>query len=59
MDGIATAETSLFIYPGYRFGIVDQIITNFHLPNSTLMPMIAAFIGIDTLKQAYEIAKNE
>ncbi|MDD2745520.1 MAG: S-adenosylmethionine:tRNA ribosyltransferase-isomerase, partial [Candidatus Gracilibacteria bacterium] len=59
VDGIATAETSLFIYPGYRFGIVDQIITNFHLPNSTLMPMIAAFIGIDTLKQAYEIAKNE
>lgn len=58
-DGIATAETTIFIYPGYQFGIVDEIVTNFHLPNSTLMPMIAAFAGIERLKNAYEIAKLE
>lgn len=58
-EGVATAETSLFIYPGYRFGMVDEISTNFHLPNSTLMPMIAAFIGLDKLKELYELAKVE
>lgn len=58
-DGIATAETSIFIYPGYRFGIVDEIVTNFHLPNSTLMPMIAAFAGLERLREAYGIAKAE
>jgi len=58
-DGLATVETTIFIYPGYQFGIVDEIVTNFHLPNSTLMPMIAAFAGIDRLKNAYETAKLE
>ena len=53
-----TAETSIFIYPGYQFGIVDEIVTNFHLPNSTLMPMISAFAGLEALKEYYEIAKQ-
>lgn len=58
-EGVATAETTIFIYPGYRFGIVDEIVTNFHLPNSTLMPMISAFVGLDVLKELYELAKRE
>ena len=46
-------ETRLFITPGYRFRIVDALITNFHLPRSTLFMLVAAFSGLDTMKQAY------
>lgn len=48
--------TDLFIYPGYKFKIVDCIITNFHLPKSSLLVMVSAFSGIDTIKMAYEYA---
>ncbi len=44
---------SIFIYPGYRFRIVDALITNFHLPRSTPMMLAAAFSGLDLLKKAY------
>jgi len=47
------AETRLFILPGYRFRVVDRLITNFHLPRSTLLMLISAFAGIDEVKRAY------
>ena len=52
-------DTSLFIYPGYRWRAVDAMITNFHLPKSTLLMMLAAFVGRERLLAAYEIAKQE
>ena len=51
--------SNLFIYPGYSWKMVDGIITNFHLPKSSLMMMISAFIGLPELKHAYETAKTE
>jgi S-adenosylmethionine:tRNA ribosyltransferase-isomerase len=47
------AETSIFITPGYRFKAVDLMLTNFHLPKSTLFMLVAAFSGLDTMQQAY------
>ena len=52
-------DTSLFIYPGYRWRAVDAMLTNFHLPKSTLLMMLAAFVGRERLLAAYEIAKQE
>ncbi len=55
-SGILTAgssETALFIRPGYRFKAVDALITNFHLPGSTLMMLVAAFAGLDAIRAAY------
>ena len=46
-------DTSLFITPGYRFRAVDVLLTNFHLPRSTLFMLVAAFAGLDTMKRAY------
>src|SRR5215468_10785224 len=46
-------ETSIFITPGYRFRAVDILLTNFHLPRSTLFMLVSAFAGLDTMKQAY------
>jgi len=51
--------SDLFIYPGFPWRVVDGIITNFHLPKSSLMMMIAAFTGLPELKNAYEIAKSQ
>ena len=48
--------TDIFIYPGYEFKVVDKLITNFHLPKSTLLMLVAAFIGFDRMKGLYEIA---
>lgn len=50
--------TDLFILPGYRFRIADALVTNFHLPKSTLLMMISAFAGRDFILQAYEQAKS-
>lgn len=50
-------DTGLFIYPGYRWRAVDAMITNFHLPRSTLLMMLSAFAGRETLLAAYERAK--
>jgi len=47
------AETRLFIVPGYRFHVVDRLVTNFHLPRSTLLMLVAAFAGADTIRRAY------
>jgi S-adenosylmethionine:tRNA ribosyltransferase-isomerase len=51
--------TSIYILPGYEFRIVDAIITNFHLPKSTLIMMISAFAERETVLKAYETAKRE
>lgn len=51
--------TDIFIYPGYSFKIIDAIITNFHLPRSTLIMMVSAFAGRDYIMQAYEEAVRE
>lgn len=51
--------TDLFITPGYQWRIVDAMITNFHLPRSTLLMMLSSFVGREALLDAYEIAKAE
>ncbi|WGD48496.1 tRNA preQ1(34) S-adenosylmethionine ribosyltransferase-isomerase QueA [Bradyrhizobium sp. CB1650] len=53
------ADTSIFITPGYRFRAVDILLTNFHLPRSTLFMLVSAFAGLDTMKQAYAHAIAE
>ena len=53
-----SGDTDLFIYPGFKFKIVDAIITNFHLPGSSLIMLVSAFIGKDKIKQAYRHAIN-
>lgn len=52
-------ETRLMIRPGYRFKVVDRLITNFHLPRSTLLMLVAAFAGMDTMRAAYAHAIRE
>ncbi len=51
-----SAETALFVLPGYRFRIVDRLITNFHLPKSTLLMLVSAFGGVDNIRHAYRHA---
>lgn len=50
---------NIFITPGYKFKVVDTLITNFHLPRSTLILLVGAFAGLDLIKQAYQIAIQE
>ncbi len=52
-------ETDIFIYPGFKFRIVDVLITNFHLPKSSLLMLVSAFIGFDEMHQTYQHAIKE
>ena len=51
-------SASMFIHPGYKFKIIDALLTNFHLPKSTPMMLVAAFSGLDALKKAYSEAEK-
>lgn len=52
-------NTSIFIYPGYKFKVLDGLITNFHLPESTLIMLVSAFAGYETTMNTYKIAVEE
>jgi len=54
-----TGETSLFIYPGFRFSVVDALLTNFHLPKSTLFMLVCALAGRERMLEAYRVAAAE
>lgn len=54
-----SGETDIFIYPGFRFRVVDAMLTNFHLPESTLLMLVCAFAGRDRVLAAYHHALNE
>ena len=61
-DGIihpGSGDTNIFIYPGYRFKMLDALITNFHLPKSTLVMLVSALAGRETILSAYEEAVKE
>jgi S-adenosylmethionine:tRNA ribosyltransferase-isomerase len=53
---VGAGETALFITPGYRFRVVDRLVTNFHLPKSTLLMLVSAFAGLEAIRQAYRHA---
>ena len=68
LESVATFEgeikaadgwTSIFIYPGYEFKVLDGLVTNFHLPESTLIMLVSAFAGYDHTMQAYREAVQE
>ena len=61
-DGVVTAwtgETDIFIVPGFRFRAVDLLLTNFHLPRSTLFMLVAAFAGLERMQAVYAHAVRE
>jgi S-adenosylmethionine:tRNA ribosyltransferase-isomerase len=57
--GETEGDSTLFVYPGYRWRIVDALLTNFHLPRSTLLAMVMSFAGKDLVREAYRVAVEE
>ncbi|CAA9451558.1 MAG: S-adenosylmethionine:tRNA ribosyltransferase-isomerase [uncultured Rubrobacteraceae bacterium] len=57
--GERSGESRLFVYPGYRWRVVDALLTNFHLPRSTLLAMVMSFGGSDLVRRAYRVAVEE
>jgi S-adenosylmethionine:tRNA ribosyltransferase-isomerase len=55
----ASGWTQIFIYPGYKFKVIDGLITNFHLPKSTLIMLVSALAGREHVLKAYEEAVKE
>ncbi len=53
---VGAGETALFVTPGFEFRVVDLLITNFHLPKSTLLMLVSAFGGLEELRAAYQHA---
>ncbi len=53
LTGQREGESELFVYPGFRFQVVDRLLTNFHLPKSTLLMLVAAFAGLENTRKAY------
>jgi S-adenosylmethionine:tRNA ribosyltransferase-isomerase len=53
LTGQLRGETSLFVHPGFQFLLVDRLLTNFHLPRSSLLMLVAAFAGLDNIRRAY------
>ena len=53
------SDTQIFIYPGYKFKCIDGLITNFHLPQSTLLMLVSALAGKDYIMKAYKEAVKE
>lgn len=56
---LMSGESRLFITPGFQFKIVDVLMTNFHLPRTTLLMLVSAFAGIEPIRRAYEEAVKE
>jgi S-adenosylmethionine:tRNA ribosyltransferase-isomerase len=59
LNGQSSGETNLFITPGFLFKTVDCLLTNFHLPKSTLLMLVSAFAGIDNIRAAYQHAIDQ
>ena len=51
-----SAASQLFITPGFKFNVVEALITNFHLPRSTLLMLVSAFAGVERIREAYAVA---
>ena len=57
--GVQSGDTKLFILPGFQFQVVDALITNFHFPETTLLMLVSAFAGLETMRTAYDQAVQE
>ena len=56
LESTTQGETDIFIYPGFRFRVVNRLLTNFHLPKSTLLMLVSAFAGTENIRRAYRHA---